>query len=88
VAAAPSAARTDRVAPGLPVQSGLVLLAFALGVLGLLALALRPQDSAEVEPELVPAILSGMFQLWCPRPRRSSSAFCWSAAARAGRASA
>jgi membrane protease YdiL (CAAX protease family) len=54
----------------LRVQLGLVLLlAFAPGILGLLALALGSQVSAEVEAELVPAILSSIVQLvvsWTP----------------------
>jgi membrane protease YdiL (CAAX protease family) len=54
----------------LRIQLGLVLLlAFAPGILGLLVLAFGTGDTAEVPSQLVPAILSGMFQLvvsWTP----------------------
>jgi membrane protease YdiL (CAAX protease family) len=71
----PSRPRNPLPAPAgspraLRVQLGLVLLlAFAPGILGLLVLVLGPQGSAEIEAQLLPAILSGIFQLvvsWTP----------------------
>ncbi|HZA83505.1 MAG TPA: CPBP family intramembrane glutamic endopeptidase [Actinomycetes bacterium] len=54
----------------LRLELGLVLLlAFSPGILGLLLLGLGPQGSAEVEAELVPAVVSIVFQLflsWSP----------------------
>jgi hypothetical protein len=52
------------------VQLGLVLLlTFAPGILGLLVLAAGRGYTAEIRPELLPAILAGIFQLvlsWTP----------------------
>jgi membrane protease YdiL (CAAX protease family) len=54
----------------LRLELGLVLiLAFSPGVLGLLLLALGPQGTAEVEAELVPSVVSIVFELflsWSP----------------------
>jgi membrane protease YdiL (CAAX protease family) len=54
----------------LRLELGLVLLlAFAPGVLGLLFLALGPQGTAQVEAELVPSVVSIVFELflsWTP----------------------
>ena len=60
--------------PGSPrmlrLELGLVLLlAFSPGILGLLILALGPQGTAEVEAELVPSVVSIVFELflsWSP----------------------
>lgn len=60
--------------PGSPrmlrLELGLVLLlAFSPGILGLLILALGPQGTAEVEAELVPSVVSIVFELflsWTP----------------------
>jgi membrane protease YdiL (CAAX protease family) len=60
--------------PGSPrmlrLELGLVLLlAFSPGILGLLILALGPQGSAEVEAQLLPSVVSIVFQLflsWSP----------------------
>jgi uncharacterized protein len=60
--------------PGSPrvlrLELGLVLLlAFSPGILGLLLLALGPQGTAEVEAELVPSLVSIVFELflsWSP----------------------
>jgi membrane protease YdiL (CAAX protease family) len=71
----PSRPRNPLPAPAgspraLGVQLGLVLLlAFAPGTLGLLVLALGPQGTAEVEAQLLPAIVAGIVQLvvsWTP----------------------
>ena len=56
-------------APGSPrmlrLELGLVLLlAFAPGVLGLLVMALGPDSSAEVETQLVPSIVSILFEVF------------------------
>jgi membrane protease YdiL (CAAX protease family) len=60
--------------PGTPrmlrMELGLVLLlAFAPGILGLLIIALGPQGSAEVEAQLLPSVVSIVFELflsWSP----------------------
>jgi membrane protease YdiL (CAAX protease family) len=71
----PSRRRNPLPAPAgsprtLRVQLGLVLLlAFAPGILGLLALALGPQGSAEVEAELAPSLIGiviNLFISWSP----------------------
>jgi membrane protease YdiL (CAAX protease family) len=63
----PRPAGTPRM---LRLELGLVLvLAFSPGILGLLLLALGPQGSAEVEAQLVPSLVSILFELflsWTP----------------------
>jgi membrane protease YdiL (CAAX protease family) len=75
VEAGPRPERNPVPSPGgsprmLRLELGMVLLlAFSPGILGLLLLGLGPQGSAEVEAELVPAVVSIVFELflsWSP----------------------